>query len=252
MGSPSQGTEIYTCELIFECARRCTTETCQQECANRASSSAQSHLDELNRCDSTYRCSSDMSCLSDNCPTQLENCGFTPMPSTPNSNESRDMITTCLELRVCEDNCRNSSDQDTCVEECYRLVTNTQAISDLNRLESCALNSNCSNQECLIQSCRNELTACGYEVEDSGSNRNDPPETTPNPQTGLSCTEVWNCLTECMDNTCAQYCYEAGSDLSSNQAANLVACYNYNYDYITDINDLYTYCPAEASTCFDQ
>lgn len=246
--TPDRGSEIYNCGLIFECATRCPDDACQQDCADRATEQARNHLMELNNCDFSYRCDSDLTCMSDNCPTQLDNCGFTPMPSSTDPNEERANITTCEELMNCENACGSANDPDTCVERCYRSVTDTQAISDLNRLQSCASNSDCSDDACVMEVCQNELIACGYE-EDSNSNtgRTDPPR----PNQGQSCTEVWNCLTECVDEACVQSCYFAGTELASNQAYNLVVCFSENESFINEFEDLYIYCPEETDTCFE-
>ena len=243
--SPNNGYQIYTCGQIYQCLQGCSEDNCRRNCINSASPGAQSHFQELNICNDTYQCNADITCLSNSCPTQLVNCDFTPMPSSPNNNQ--DAITTCAELRACELECEQSNDYDTCVEVCYRSVTDTQAISDLNRLQSCANNSNCSSEECVIETCRSELIACGYEDEQTSSDRTDPPT----PNTGASCTDIWNCLTECLDDNCAQACYAIGNQETIYLAESLVICYNTFYESISSIMDLYTYCPNEAAACFE-
>lgn len=187
----------------------------------------------------------------------------------PNMNQmTPSTINSCTELFTCEQSCVQNNQGQLCTNDCYERVSNTEIISLLNQLYTCASNYQCADVTCLEESCESQYVACGFQI--SGINNQNNTEqggedNVPNDnQSGgsddmiggsgdgtLTCEQAWNCLIDCQDQACADTCINLGTMQAQQDVLTLLNCYSINESFITSYEELYNYCPDESFTCFN-
>ena len=207
-----------------------------------------------------------------NRPSNNSNSSSNQTMPDPMSNNTP--INSCTELFQCEQDCVQRGSDQSCTTDCYQRVSNTQIISLVNQLYSCAASYQCSDFACLEQNCEPFYLACGFERSLSNNNQNNNnqnnagEEVPPDPPMGgnqmggsqmagnnnqntLACGDIWDCLVECPDQGCVDLCISLGDNQAQQDILFLLDCYYFNESFIADYDDLYTYCPDESFTCFN-
>lgn len=141
----------------------------------------------------------------------------------------------CYEIYDCQNKCGSDSD---CKEDCFYNGTST-AQSEASTMYTC-WDSYCSNTDddissCIDNNCYDKTIDCGL-------------------YTDTNCPAIYNCISECSDQDCANSCYSNGSSAGRNRYDNLIGCYRENgcFDVETDDewkNCIYDYCDDEIYDC---
>lgn len=200
------------CIGIFECLEQnqCQDQSCFNNCFNQATAQGQQSFSELQECFTNSGCdSTDQDCLLNSCSNEVNLCEGGGNPGPIPSGLSCLEIFECLQTNQCQD--------QACAEQCVNQAS-AEGGQSFNQLQQCFANSGCNStdQDCLLNSCPNEVNEC----QNGGGS--------PTPM-GLSCAETLFCAGNCQqDQSCINACLNSVNNNDRDSLNNYVNCLQTN------------------------
>jgi hypothetical protein len=216
-GVPEPGSGNADCPTTLECLQTCANENCVADCFGRASAEAAGQVNDIGACVQSTGCEG--AACQQACADEIAVCVGGPGggggvdPGEPGGLPGGQLD--CPGIFACFEGCAD----EVCAANCIEAGT-PEAQGRIDAIGACIERSGCQGAECDV-ACNVQIAACFGE--DPAPRPGPDPGPGPAPA-GDSCPDVLDCLQPCLDQDCAEACFDRASPEAGAQLDAIGAC----------------------------